>query len=73
MKVFRIKYPQMSDEEIFNFVGTYLLREHAEKSDFLFNGRLPLDRICCMGPYLQEEGDYMMKKITDQLDDFMIS
>ena len=73
MKVFRIKYPQMSDEEIFNFVGTYLLREHAEKSDFLLDGRLPLDRIWGMGPYLQEEGDYMMEKITDQLDDFMIS
>ena len=67
----------MSDEDIFNFIRIYLLSEPAEnnyeKSDFLFDGRLLLNRICCMGPYLQEKGDYMMEKITDQLDDFMIS
>ena len=58
LKKFRIKYPQMSDEDIFNFIRIYLLSEPAEnnyeKSDFLFDGRLLLNRICCMGPYLQK-------------------
>ena len=52
----------MSDEEIFNFIRTYLLSEPAEnnyeKSDFLFDCRLSINRICWMDPYLQEEGDY---------------
>ena len=48
----------MSDEDIFNFIRIYLLSEPAEnnyeKSDFLFDGRLLLNRICCMGLYLQK-------------------
>ena len=62
IKKFRIKYPQMSEEEISNFIRIYLLYEPAEnnykKSDFLFDGRLPLNRICWMSFYLQEEVDY---------------
>ena len=58
----RIKYPQMSDEELFNFIRIYLLYEPAEnnyeKRDFLFDGRLPRNRICWMGLYLQGKGDY---------------
>ena len=62
IKKFRIKYLQLSDEEIFGFIRIYLLSKPAEnnyeKTDFLFDGRLPLNRICWMDPYLQEEGDY---------------
>ena len=50
----------MCDEEIFSFIRIYLLHEPAKnnyvKSDFLFDGRLPLNRICWMGPYLQKKG-----------------
>ena len=52
----------MCDEEIFSFIRIYLLYKPAKnnyvKSDFLFDGRLPLNRICWMGPYLQKKGDY---------------
>ena len=62
IKKVETKYPLISDEEIFNFIRIYLLYEPAEinqeKSDFLFDGRIPLNRICWMGPYLQEKGDY---------------
>ena len=62
IKKFRIKYLQLSDEEIFGFIRIYLLSKPAEnnyeKTDFLFDGRLPINRICWMDPYLQEEGDY---------------
>ena len=47
IRKFRIKYPQMSDEKIFNFMSIYLLYEPAEnnyeKSDILFDGRIPVD------------------------------
>ena len=41
IRKFRMKYPQMSDEKIFNFMSIYLLYEPAEnnygKSNFLFD------------------------------------
>ena len=47
IRKFRIKYPQISDEEIFNFMNIYLLNEPAEnnyeKSDFLSDGRIPVN------------------------------
>ena len=47
IRKFRIKYPQISDEEIFNFMNIYLLNEPAEnnyeKSDILFDGRIPVN------------------------------
>ena len=58
---FRLKYPQADDSEIFNFLKIYLLNELAEnsyeKSEFLFDERIPIKRISWMGPYLQEKGD----------------
>ena len=54
VKKFRTKYPLMSDEENFSFIRIYLLYQPAEnnyeKSDFLFDGQIPLHRISCMGP-----------------------
>ena len=62
IKKFKTKYPLMPDEENFSFIRIYLLYQPAEntyeKSDFLFDGQIPLNRISCMGPYLQENGDY---------------
>ena len=62
IRKFKIKYSQRSDEEILNFMNIYLLYETAEnsyeKSDFLFDGRIPINRLSCIGPYLQETGDY---------------
>ena len=47
IRKFRIKYPQISDEAIFNFMNIYLLNEPAEnnyeKSDFLSDGRIPVN------------------------------
>ena len=52
----------MSDEEIFNFISIYLMYEsiknNYKKSDFLFDGRIPFNRISFVGPCLQEKGDY---------------
>ena len=57
-----IKYPQIPDKEISNFIRIYLRYELAEnnyeKSDLFFNDRILLFRLCWVGPYLQEEGDY---------------
>ena len=54
----RIKYPQMSDEEIFNFISIYLIYESIKnnyKSDFLFDGRIPFNRISFVGPYCKKK------------------
>ena len=52
----------MSDEEISNFIRIYLLYEPAKdnrmKSGFLFDGRIHIDRLSWVSPYLQEHGDY---------------
>ena len=43
---FTLKCPQAEDSEIFNFFKIYLLCEPAEnKSDFLFDDRIPINRI----------------------------
>ena len=59
---FRLKYWQATDPEILNFLKIYLLYQLAEnsyeKSEFLFDERIPINRIGWMGPYLQEKGDY---------------
>lgn len=59
---FSIKYPQMPFEEVFSFISIYLMYKPAEnnyeKSDFLFDEKIPINRICWMGPYLQEKGNY---------------
>ena len=54
----RIKYPHMSDEEIFNFISIYLIYESIKnnyKSDFLFDGRIPVNRISFVGPYWKKK------------------
>ena len=54
----RIKYPQMSDEEIFNFISIYLIYESIKnnyKSDFLFDGTIPFNIISFVGPYCKKK------------------
>ena len=68
---FRLKYPKAEDSEIFKFLKIYLLYQPAEnnyeKSDFLFDERIPINRISWMGPYLQEEGDYKYSWLVENL------
>ena len=68
---FRLKYPQSDDSEIFNFLKIHLLYEPAEnnyeKSDFLFDERIPINRISWMGPYLQEKEDYKYSWLVENL------
>ena len=68
---FRLKYPEAEDSEIFKFLKIYLLYQPAEnnyeKSDFLFDERIPINRISWMGPYLQEEGDYKYSWLVENL------
>ena len=69
---FRLKYPKAENDEIFNFVRIYLLYQPAEnnheKSDFLFDGRIPVNRLSWMGPYLQEKGDYKYSWLVENLE-----
>ena len=68
---FTLKYPQSDDSEIFNFLKIHLLYEPAEnnyeKSDFLFDERIPINRIGWMGSYLQEKGDYNYSWLVENL------
>ena len=65
------KYPQISDEEISNFIRIYLLYEPGEgnflKSEFLFDGLIYIDRFSWVGPYLQECGDYKFSRMIENL------
>ena len=70
---FRLKYLQADDSEIFHFLQIYLLYEPAgnnyQKSEFLFNKRIPINRISWMSPYLQEKGDYKYSWLVENLDE----
>ena len=70
---FTLKCPQAEDSEIFNFFKIYLLCEPAEnnseKSNFLFDGRIPINRISWMGPYLREKGDYKYSWLVENLEE----
>ena len=61
IRKFKIKYPQITVEEISNFIRIYLPYELAEnnyeKSDLFFDNQILLFRLCWVGSYLQE-GDY---------------
>ena len=61
----------MPDEGISNFMRIYLLYEPAkdnrEKSEFLFDGRIYIDRLSWVGPYLQELGDYKYSWLIENL------
>ena len=61
----------MSDEEISNFIRIYLLYEPAKdncmKSGFLFDGRIHIDRLSWVSPYLQEHGDYKYSWLIENL------
>ena len=53
---FRLKYPQAKESKIFNFLKIYLLYKLAEnnyeKSEFLFDDRILINRINWMGRVL---------------------
>ena len=70
---FRLKYPQAEGSEISNFLKIYLLYEPAEnnyeRSEFLFDDRIPINRIRWMGPYLQEKGDYKYSWLVENLEE----
>ena len=70
---FRLKYPQAEDSEIFNFKKIYLFYEPAENnyktSEFLFDDRIPINKISWMGPYLQEKGGYKYSWLVENLED----
>ena len=53
----------MTDAEVFNFFKIHLLfnedpHTKCDKSEFLFEDNIPLNRICWIGPYLQKAGDW---------------
>ena len=70
---FRLKYRQATDPEILNFLKIYLLYQPAEnnyeKSEFLFDERIPINRISWMGPYLQEKGDCKYSWLVENLEE----
>ena len=70
---FRLKYPQPDETEFLNFSKIYLLYEPAEnsyeKSEFLFDERIPINRMSWIGPYLQEEGDYKYLWLGENLEE----
>ena len=70
---FRLKYPQADETEIFNFLKIYLLCEPAEnnyeKSEFLLDDRIPINRMSWIGLYLQEKGDYRYSWLVENLEE----
>lgn len=68
----REQYPQMTNAEVFNFFKILNLliinffnllfnedpQTKCDKSEFYFNDEFSLNRICWMGRYLQEAGDW---------------
>ena len=58
----RVQYPQITDGKVFSVFKIYLLfkedpKRKSDKSDFLFDDKYMINRICWMGPYLQKAGD----------------
>lgn len=55
----RATYSQMTEAKVFNLFKIYLLfnenpRTKCCKSEFLFDDKIELNKICWMGPYLQK-------------------
>ena len=70
----RVEYPQMTDAEVFNFSKIYLLfnedsHTKSNKSNFLFDERIPINRISWMGPYLQKAGDWKYYWLVENLNE----
>ena len=70
---FWLEYPQADETEIFIFLKICLLYQPAEsnyeKSEFLFDERIPISRMSWMGPYLQEKGEYKYLWLVESLEE----
>ena len=62
VRKFRILYPEITDCEIANFILIYvqniIIENRYEKGDFLLNDQTLINKICFLGPYLAQSGDY---------------
>ena len=61
MRKFRIKYPEITDGEIANFIRIYLKYksiENCEKSELYFDNWIWIARIFFLIPQLKGSGDY---------------
>lgn len=64
----------MTDAEVFNFFKSQLLfnedpKTKSDKSDFLFDDKYMINRICWMGPYLQKAGDWKYFWLAENMND----
>ena len=68
----RAEYPQMTDTKFFNFLKIYLFfnedpNTKCDKSEFLFDGEVQVNRVSWMGPYLQKAGDWKYWQLVENM------